>query len=687
MVAVSLLWAQQSKSPPQTRRDNVQEVIHGITIPDPYRWLEDQKSPETRAWIEGENNYTESILGSLPGREALRQRLTALMKIDAIGMPIERGGRYFFSKRLASQDLFVIYFRKGLRGKDEVLVDPHLMSADHSTSVVLLNVSRDGTWMVYGVRQGGQDEFSVRLFDVDAKRDLSDQLPTGRYFGVSLKPDKTGLFYSRHEPEGPRVYYHALGTDPDSDVEVFGKGYGPEKIIGEKLSEDGRYLLITVLYGSAADRTEIYYQDLAKHKPIQPVVNDLAARFSGSIEGNRLFLRTNWKAPNGRILSADLSNPARDRWREIVPESKSVIESFDAAGGKLFVNYTENASSRVKVFDPNGKPVRDVALPALGSVSGIRGRWGSNEVFYAFTSFHIPATIYRYEAATGGQEIWAQLKVPIQADQFEVKQVWYESKDGTKAPMFLVFTKGIKLDGSSPVLLTGYGGFNVSETPAFSARAAAWVERGGVYALATLRGGGEFGEAWHHAGMLEKKQNVFDDFIAAAQWLIQKGYTSSAKLALIGTSNGGLLVGAALTQCPDLFQAVVCRYPLLDMLRYQKFLVARYWVPEYGSSDDPEQFTYLRAYSPYQNVKPDAKYPAVLIVSGDGDTRVDPLHARKMAALLQASTGSDRPVLLLYDTKSGHSGGRPLNKEIEETTDELSFLLWQLGAQIEKPTE
>ncbi|MCS6804891.1 MAG: prolyl oligopeptidase family serine peptidase [Acidobacteriota bacterium] len=680
MCVTPMLFAlAQTPAPPPTRRDNVTEVIHGVTITDPYRWLEDQDSPETRAWIDEQNKYTQSWLGAQPGREPLRQRLTQLIKIDSISLPTVRNGRYFFAKRRADQELFVIYMRQGARGKDEVLVDPHPLSADRRTSVNLMDVSDDGTLIAYAIRQGGEDEVEIRLMNVNTRQHLPDRLPKARYFGLSLKSDNSGFYYSRYSAEGSRVYYHALGTDPANDPKIFGDGYGPDKIIGAGLSENGRYLTITVSHGAAGDKTEVYVQNIAKQTPIVPIVNDLNARFTGRVAGDTLFLQTNWQAPNGRLFAVDLQNPTRDRWREIVPTSDAVMQGFTLAGGKLCVNYLQNVVSRVKVFDPNGRHQRDIIPPALGSISGVFGRWSSNEAFFSFNSFHIPTTIYRYDIARGQQSVWARLDVPIKSEQFEIKQVWYESKDKTKVPMFLVHAKGLKRDGSNPTLLYAYGGFNVSLTPSFSPRAALWVERGGVYAVANLRGGGEFGEQWHRAGMREKKQNVFDDFIAAAEWLIQNGYTTPAKLAISGGSNGGLLVGAALTQRPDLFQAVVCSVPLLDMIRYHKFLVARFWVSEYGSSENPDEFKYLYAYSPYHQVKPGTKYPAVLFITGDADTRVAPLHARKMTALLQWATASDRPILLHYDTKAGHAGGVPTSKQIEDLTDELTFLFWQLG--------
>ena len=681
LVPPSVIRTQETKplQPPKTRTDDVKEMMHGVEIADPYRWLEDQQSPETRAWIGAQNKYTQALLDSWPDRAALKRRLTELIKVETIDVPLERNGKYFFKRRAADQDQGVLYMRAGPEGKDEVLVDPNPLSPDKNISVGFEDVSKDGTLVAYSLRHGGEDETTVHLLDVSTRTELPDQLPKRLYFTFSIKPDKSGLYYSWAAPEGPRLNYHAMGSDPAKDREIFGKGYGPDKIIECDLSEDGRYLTVTVFYGSASERTEVYFQDLEKQGPISPLVNDIPARFFGVVGGDHIFLHTNWQAPKGRILEADLGNPARENWREIVPESDAAIESLSLAGGKLFVSYTRNASSQVKEFDASGTYVRDIELPMIGSVAAVNGRWTSGEAFFGFTSFPIPRRIYRFDTDNGKQSVWAEIHVPINAERLEVKQVWYRSKDNTRAPMFLMYRKGTKLTGNNPTLLTGYGGFNINMTPYFSAGAALWADHGGILAEPNLRGGGEFGEAWHHAGMLEKKQNVFDDFIAAAEWLVSNHYTQPSKLAIEGASNGGLLVGAALTQRPDLFQAVICAYPLLDMLRYQKFFVAKYWVSEYGSADDPAQFKYLYAYSPYQRVKPGTKYPAVLFVTGDGDTRVAPLHARKMAALLQADTGSDRPVLLRYDTEAGHSAGVSVTKAVDEATDSLGFLFWQLG--------
>jgi prolyl oligopeptidase len=688
MLVNALVWANVPAPGafPETRRDNVTETIHGAKVVDEYRWLEDGESTETRDWIKAQNQYTDEIIGSLPGRDELSRRITELMRIDHFGMPRVRNGRYFFHKQLADQELSVICLRKGLKGKDTVLIDPHPMSPDHTTRVSIRDLSEDGTLMAYAVREGGQDEVTIKFLDVDKRKDLPDRLPRARYSGPSLKPDKSGCFYVRHEADGPRLYEHRMGTDPADDLKIFGDKYGPGEYMWTNLAEDGRYLLINIWHGSAAMKSEIYYQDVAKNGPIVPIVNDVDARFRGQIVDHYVFLQTNWDAPNGRIFRVDLNNPSRENWSEVIRESSAVIRSFSLAGGRLFVNYTENVRSRLEVFEPDGKHIRGIELPAIGSAWGPYGRWKSNEAFFEFSSFHIPSITYRYDVDKGDKQVWFQADVPVRSDMFEVKQVWYESKDRTKVPMFIVHAKGIKLDGNKATLLTGYGGFNKSRTPSFSTKAALWIQAGGVFAQPNLRGGGEFGEEWHEAGMREKKQNVFDDFIAAAEWLIANGYTNPTKLAISGGSNGGLLVGAALTQRPDLFQAVVCTYPLLDMVRFHKFLVAKYWISEYGSSDDPNQFKYLCAYSPYHRVKAGAEYPAVLFITGDLDTRVDPLHARKMAALLQSATSSDRPVLLRYFTKAGHSGGRPMTKRIDDMADRFSFLFSQLGVTLPPST-
>jgi prolyl oligopeptidase len=665
--------------PPVARPGDVQETLHGVTVADPYRWLEDQNSPETRAWITQENDYTHKLLDNWPGRDRLEKRIAELKKVDRISSPIERSGHFFYRKRASDQEQYVIYTRQGDAGKEEVLLDPNPMSPDHSTNVEIMDVSKDGKLLAYVLRVGGKDESEVHVLDVAAKRDLADVLPARVYFDVSFLPDNSAFYYATMLDDGPRVRFHKIGTKTETDADVFGKGYTKESIIVGDPSEDGRHLVIEVLHGSAADKVEIWVQDLKTNGPIEPVIKDIDARFFASAVGDELFLQTNYKAPKGRVMVANLAKPAPENWRELVPESENAIDSVTLAGGKILVSYVKNATAMVKAFDPTGKLAFELSLPTLGAISDLQGRWENQAAYFSFASFAVASTIYRCDMSTGKQSVWAQVKVPVDASKFEVKQVWYASKDGTKVPMFLMYAKGIKLDGSNPVLLEGYGGFAINNTPEFRSNAIVWAERGGVYALANLRGGGEFGEAWHKAGMRDKKQNVFDDFIGAAEWLIANKYTNPSKLSILGGSNGGLLVGAALTQRPELYRAVVCWHPLLDMLRYDQFMEAQFWVSEYGAAKDPEQFKWLYAYSPYQHVKKGVKYPAVLFMSGDGDTRVAPLHARKMAALLQADTGSDRPILLRYELKAGHSGGRSTTQDIGDAVDELSFLFWQLG--------
>ena len=670
------------KCPPVTRKDATVDVLHGVSIPDPYRWLEDQDSPETRAWLEAENRCTDAALKSLPGREQITKRLSELQKTDVYNTPLRRGGDYFFSKRAASQDLYVICRRHGLNGADEVLIDPQGLSADHSTSVGLRDVSADGSILAYAVRAGGKDEVAMHFLDVKTRHDLPDVLPVADYFSSGFEPSGKGVYYSRSTPDGPRVMHHVMGKDAASDTEIFGKGYGPEKIINTQLSRDGHDLLITIFYGSGVTRTDLYYKHLEGDEPIKPIVNDTEALFYGQIEAGTLIVGTNWKAPKWRVFSVDLKNTARDAWKEIIPASDAPFESIGLYGGKIYVQYVRNVVSQVKIFDMRGNREGEISLPSLGAISASSGEWDSPEIFLSFESFNVPASIYRYDLRSGEMKAWITPNVPIDPSAYTVEQVWYESKDKTRIPMFLFYKKGLVKNGLAPVLLTSYGGFDVNLTPSFYSPAVEWVDAGGIFAQPNIRGGGEFGEAWHQAGMMEKKQNVFDDFIASAEWLISNHYTSTEKLSIEGTSNGGLLMGAMLTQRPDLFRAVICGYPLLDMLRFQKFMKGSFWVPEYGSADDPEQFKYILKYSPYQNVKDGTAYPAVLFITGDGDTRVAPLHARKMAARLQAANSGKHPILLLYDTKSGHSGGRPLSKEIEEETDSLAFLFSQLGVKL-----
>jgi prolyl oligopeptidase len=665
--------------PPKTKVDAVTETINGVAITDPYRWLEDQNSPETRAWVKAQMAYTQSLLAKVPQRERIRRRLGEIIKVETMSPPRVRNGRYFFEKRRVTDDQPILYFRQGESGPDTVLVDPNPLSPDHSASIEVMDLSNDGRLAAYGVRQGGQDETVVRIRNVDTHADLPDSLPSALYFSVAIKPDRSGAYYVKRTEQGPRLYYHAMGAAAGNDRLVFGDRFNATQLGECGISSNGRWLYCQIETGSAGDKVEVFAQDLKSGGPMKPVVTGIDARFDVDIAGDRMYLQTNWNAPNGRILAIDLTHPARENWKEIVAERPNVLDSFSLVGGKLAAAWLENVHSHIEILGEDGKLVRQLNLPSLGEAGVPRGRWESDVAFYTFSSLNQPNTIYRYSMASGSQFVWFQQKAPFDPSTIDVKQAWYASKDGTPIPMFIAHRKGIKLDGSHPTVLTGYGGFNISELPRASNTALAWLDMGGVFALANLRGGGEFGEKWHQAGRLEKKQNVFDDFIAAAEYLIKEGYTSKERVAIRGGSNGGLLVGAALTQRPDLFRAVVCGFPLLDMVRYDRFKVAKFWVPEYGTAQDPGQFPFIYKYSPYQHVKKGTRYPAVLLVSGDFDTRVDPLHARKMAALLQSSTGSDRPVLLRYDTESGHSGGMPVDRQIDETGDELTFLAWQLG--------
>jgi prolyl oligopeptidase len=666
-------------APPPTEKIPVSEVLHGVTITDPYRWLEDQNSPATRKWIAEQNAYTQSLLDQIPGSDAIVARMTELFRVDTIGVPGERNHRLFYTARKAGQEQSVMYMRDA-GGRDQVLEDGNTLSADHTISVSFNGLTRDGSLIGYGIRRGGADEVEIHFKDTNALADLKDVMPTGRYTGLSFLPDKSGFYYEIHLKDGPHVRFHKMGNDAAGDQEIWSVK-DPSMGAAAQVTDDGRFLLMSVFYGTASDHNDLWLQDLANHGELKPLINDIHAGFQVALAGDTAYVHTNWKAENGRIIAIDLNNPARDKWRDIVPEATDAISGFAPAGGKLVVQYLHNATSVLKIFSGDGRPLGEVKLPGLGTVGGLSARWENNNLYYGFVSFAQPLTIYRYDMGKGTQQEWARNSVPVDPTKFETRQIWYESKDKTQIPMFLFYKKGLKLDGNLPVWLTGYGGFNLSSTPSFVARAIYWAERGGVYAVANLRGGGEFGEKWHHAGMFEKKQNVFDDFTAAAQWLIANHYTNPQRLAIFGGSNGGLLVGAALTQHPELFKAVICEYPLLDMIRYQQFLVARYWVVEYGSSENPDQFKYIYAYSPYHNVKPGTKYPAVLLWSGDSDTRVAPLHARKMTALLQAANGGPNPILLHYDAASGHSRGAETatTKRIEEERDRFLFVFWQLG--------
>lgn len=662
---------------PETRQELVTETLHGTTISDPYRWLEDQEAPATREWIARQNSYTDAVLGTRPEATAFADRLLALMNTDQISTPTFWNGRYFFMRRGAGQDLFSIYMREGATGPDQLLIDPAPMSADHTTSVGRGDISLDGKRMAYFVRRGGADEVEYRFFDVDNRRDIGAALPTARYYGVSFAPGDETIYFTRATKEGPRVYRRALSGGEEQ--KIFGDGYTPDKILFNGVSDDGRYLLIHVYHGSAPKKTEIYIKDLRDDSPIRTVINDLEVKSSAELAGDSLVIQTNWNAPNDRLMVVSAANPGRENWKEIVPENrKAAIQGTSNAAGRVYVSYLEDVKPRIAGYDLDGIKKEEIAFPTLGSLASVSGSWLSPLAFFSFNSFALPPTIYQYDVARAQRTVFAQRSAPVKPDDFVVEQVWYASKDGTRIPMWVFYKKGLQRNGKNPTYLTGYGGFTSSLLPNFSPRAIAWAEQGGVYAMPNLRGGGEFGESWHAAGMRERKQNTFDDFIAAAEYLIRERYTSSEHLGVGGGSNGGLLVTALATQRPELASAVLVSYPLVDMLRYHKFLVGSFWVPEYGNPDDPEQFKWLSAYSPYQRVVKGQKYPAMLLVTGDADTRVAPLHARKMTALMQAWADPAEPVLLRYHVSGGHSGGEPLQVQVKNAAEELGFMWWQL---------
>lgn len=673
--------------PPPTEAKPITENIHGTTFTDPYRWLEDAKSPATRAWIDEQMKYTEEYLSQVKIRPEIVNELTKLECVETYSIPIERGGNYFFKKRLADENQGSIYVRRGLHGQDDRLVDATKLSADQNTSVQINDISKDGTLLVYGIRSGGADEVSAHILDVAKNAELPDSLPSARYSGIQLSPDKQGLYYARVDPVGTLVFYHKFGSPAASDALVFGKSFqgetfGPMQLINVRITENERYLMINVGNGVPAKRVDIYVKDLRKpDSPILPVIHGIDSRFMPENYGDDLYVRTDHEAPNYRVVKVHIADPQPQHWTNIVPEGKDVISGSSIVGGKLFVTGLHDVVTETRIFTLDGKQTGSITYPTLGAATEMFGREDANEGFYSFESFVIPPTIYHYDVNTGKTEIFAKPAVPFASDQYEVKQVFYKSKDGTRVPMFIASKKGLKRDGNTPTLMWAYGGFLVNLTPAWNPEYAWWMEQGGFYAQPNLRGGGEYGEKWHQAGMFERKQNVFDDFFAAAQYLVDEKYTSPTRLAIRGRSNGGLLMGAAMTQHPEMFGAIWCGYPLLDMVRYQNFLIGKWWTTEYGSADNPDQFPYLLKYSPYQNVKPGTKFPAIMFNTGDSDTRVDPLHARKMTALVQADNAGDRPILLHYQTVSGHSAGVSITQAIKDTADELAFLWNEVSGQ------
>lgn len=700
MVFAALVYAGDDAKPslpaglPKTEKRPLEETIQGVKIVDNYRWLEDGSSPDTQKWVAEEMAYTRSVLDPLPGRDAIHKRLTELLSIGSITQPEIGGKYYFYTRREGMQNQPVLYVREGVEGKDRVLLDPNQLAADGTIALDWYRASENGKYLAYGTSPSGSEMSTLHILETKTGKLLPDTIERTRACSIAWMHDNSGFFYTRYPkkgdvPEGQEMYnrhvfYHDLGTDPETDTPIFGEGRDPEDWPSVSLDNDGRLLLISVSQGWT--KTELFLMDLKAGTPPTRITTGKNFLYSGSVYNGRLYIVTNEDAPRYRMFMAEAGNYERDDWTEIIPQTEAVLQGAALWGGKIFAQYEQNASSQLRLFDLEGKVITDIHLPALGTVFGSEGKWNHDEIFYGFVSFTVPPTVYRYDLKTGSASVWAKVDAPsIEPSAYEVQQEWYHSKDGTKVPMFVVYKKGLKKDGHNPTLLTGYGGFNISMLPSFSRTAYLWMEHGGIYAVANLRGGAEFGEDWHRAGMLDKKQKVFDDMIAGAEHLIAEKYTDKDHLAIQGGSNGGLLMGAMITQRPDLFRAVVCQVPLLDMLRYQYFQIAKLWIPEYGSSDNPEQFKWLYAYSPYHHVKAGTEYPAVLFMTADTDTRVDPMHAKKMAALMQdeAENGKSRtrPILLRIETKAGHGAGKPVTKQIEEFTDVYSFLFWQLGVK------
>jgi prolyl oligopeptidase len=672
---------------PESPRGEQVDDYHGVKVADPYRWLEDLDSEQTQAWVEAQNRVTSAYLSAIPEREPIHKRLTELWNYERYGVPTQHGGRYFFTRNNGLQNQNVLYRVDTLGGEPKVVLDPNTLSTDGTIALSGMSVSEGGKLLAYGLSSGGSDWQEWKVREVETGRDLADHLKWVKFSAAAWTHDDKGFFYSRFdEPKEGRsleeanfyqkLYYHRIGTPQPQDELVYERPDQKELGFAALVTEDGRYLLIHAWKGTETDNG-IYYKDLSK--PGSPVVEllnsfDAAYGFIGN-DGPVFWLQTDLNAPRGRVVAVDLRNPGREHWRELIPQAAETLQGVACLNDTFVALYLKDAHSQVRQLDLSGKPLRELELPGLGSVDGFTGKRKDRETFYSFTGFTTPGTIYRHDLETGKSAVFRQPKIAgFDPSQFETRQVFYTSKDGTRVPMFLTYKKGLKLDGDNPVFLYGYGGFNVSVTPAFSVNQVVWMERGGVSAVANLRGGGEYGEEWHQAGSKLRKQNVFDDFIAAGEWLVTNGYTSPKKLAIAGYSNGGLLTAVSMVQRPDLFGAVIVGVGVLDMLRFHKFTIGWGWTSDYGSPDDPEEFKVLYAYSPYHNLKPGTVYPPALITTADHDDRVVPAHSFKFAAALQRANGGPNPSLIRIETRAGHGSGKPISKKIGEAADELSFL-------------
>lgn len=670
---------------PPARKDSTVDVYHGVEVPDPYRWLEDANSPETQAWVARQNNLTSDFLATAAAREKIKARLTGLMDYPRYSAPSKRGGRYFFWKNEGLQNQSVLYTQEALDGEPRVVINPNLMSEDGTVALTTTAVSEDGSLLAYAISCSGSDRQEIKIRNVDSSRDYDETLQWCRHTSIAWKHDGTGFFYDRFPdpntvaPEDQanynRVYWHRLGTPQSQDQLIYERPDNKELGFASIVTDDGRYLVLYVYHGTDT-KNRIYYRPVESTGPFIKLLDEADARydFIGN-DGSVFYFNTDLESPRGRVIAIDVNEPAPSNWRQVLPQTEDVIDYVALINNQFVVAYMHDVHHVLKIYNPDGTFVREISLPTLGTVSGLSGRQGDTEMFFSFTSFLFPAASYRYDFPAGELSIVKKPEIDFDPSGYETRQVFYRSKDGTRIPVFIIHRKNISLDGNNPTLLYGYGGFNISIRPAFSVSAIVWLEQGGVYAVANLRGGGEYGEDWHQAGMLDKKQNVFDDFIAAAVWLIENKYTNSEKLAIRGGSNGGLLVAACMLQRPDLFGAVICQVPVTDMLRYQKFTVGRYWIPEYGDAEtDEEQFKVLYAYSPLHNVRAGVEYPPVLVTSADTDDRVVPAHAKKFVAALQEKATGRNPILLRVETKAGHGGGKPLSKAIDERADIYAFL-------------
>ncbi|MDX6269665.1 MAG: prolyl oligopeptidase [Acidobacteriota bacterium] len=677
---------------PAAKKVEQVDDYHGTKVADPYRWLEDLDTADTKAWVEAQNRLTDAYLAEIPARQKIKERLTKLWNFERYGIPYREGNRYFYTKNDGLQNQSVLYTVASLADTPRVLLDPNKLSTDGTVALAGTAVTRDGKLMAYGLSASGSDWSEWKVRDIETGQDLPDTIKWVKFSGASWTADGKGFFYSRYdEPkagasqmsgvnEFQKLYYHRLGTPQADDPLIYERKDQKDWGFSGDVTEDGRYLVITVWVGTDA-KNRVYYKDLqTADAPVVKLLDDFDAAYNFiDNDGPVFWFTTDQNAPRYKVIAVDTRKPERANWKNVIPEAAETIEGANVVNNLFVVSYLKDAHSQVKIHQLDGKFVREVALPGLGSTSGFSGKRMDKETFYAYSSFTTPFPIYRYDLVTGKSAIFRQPKVDFNPNDYETRQVFFNSKDGTRVPMFITHKKGLKLDGTNPTLLYGYGGFNVSETPYFSVSRLVWMEMGGVFAMANLRGGGEYGKDWHEAGMKLKKQNVFDDFIAAAEWLIANKYTSTPKLAVQGGSNGGLLIGAVITQRPDLFGAAIPAVGVMDMLRFNKFTIGAAWASDYGSPDNPDEFKALYAYSPLHNLKAGKRYPPTMITTADHDDRVWPGHSFKFAAAMQAAQAGSAPVLIRIETKAGHGAGKPTSKIIEEYADIWGFLVRTLN--------